>query len=288
MLAVMTEPYPGKAPAAGVVLADSITHVAKTGAVGTVVVCGSHGGFSAAVYAVHAGVKGAVFNDAGIGKENAGISGLAILERCGIPAAAVSAHTARIGMADETQGGIISHVNALAENAGVRKGMSGADAARLMADAHVAPHADLPPALDLKEERSVVYTDPNGCRIVVLDSNAMVSEENRSDVVMTGSHGGRVGLQPAVNYPVIGAFYNDAGVGKESAGISRLPWLQENGIPGATVDAFSARIGIGLDTYRTGIVSHLNDSAKAVGIRVGMRACEAAKRILAARGASRE
>jgi hypothetical protein len=267
-----------------VVLADSITRVPETGVQGPVVICGSHGGFSAAVYAVHAGVKGAVFNDAGIGKENAGISGLDILDRCGIMAAAVDAFTARIGTAYETQNGIISHANTLAGDAGVRKGMPAVDAAVLMAGARIAPRWDALPKLDLEEERTVVHTDPGGYRIVTLDSNAMVTEENRNDVVMTGSHGGLVGRQPAVKYPVLGAFYNDAGVGKEGAGISRLPWLQKNGIAGATVDAFSARIGIGRDTYWTGIVSHLNDSAGAAGIRVGMRASEAAKRIIAVCG----
>jgi len=282
----MMNRHHGKYPAARVVLADSITHVVSlTGPGAPVVISGSHGGFSAAVYAFHAGVKGAVFNDAGIGKENAGISGLTVLDRYGILAAAVDAFTAKIGMANETENGIISHANALAGRAGVRSGMSATDAARLMAAAEIEPHPRAAPDLDMKEERSVVHTDPAGFRIVTLDSNAMVAEDNRWDVVMTGSHGGLVGGQPAVKYPVIGAFYNDAGVGKDNAGISRLSWLQQHGIAGATVDAFSARIGIGIDTYCTGIVSHVNDTAKAVGIRIGMRACEAAKRIIAAMGA---
>jgi hypothetical protein len=278
----MTDRYHGNDLAARVVLADSITHVSATGPGALVVICGSHGGFSAAVYAVHARVKGAIFNDAGIGKENAGISGLTLLEQYGILAAAVDAFTAKIGMASETETGIISHANAPARRAGVRNGMPAGDAARVMAAVDIEPLPAAVPDLDIKEERAVVHTDPAGFRIVTLDSNAMVAEDNRWDVVMTGSHGGLVGAQPAVKYPVVGAFYNDAGVGKDNAGISRLPWLQQHGIAGATVDAFSARIGIGRDTFRTGIVSQVNETAEAAGIRIGMHARGAAKRIIAA------
>lgn len=97
---------------------------------------------------------------------------------------------------------------------------------------------------------------------------------------MTGSHGGQVGTQPAVKYPVAAAFYNDAGVGKDNAGISRLKWLEENNIYGATVDANTARIGIGIDTYHSGIVSHVNTLAGSIGIRPGISAKDAAQIIL--------
>ena len=89
-----------------------------------------------------------------------------------------------------------------------------------------------------------------------------------------------MGSQPAVKYPVAAAFYNDAGVGKENAGISRLTWLEESKIYGATVDANTARIGIGLETYHSGIVSHVNASAESIGVRHGVSAVEAARIIL--------
>ena len=97
---------------------------------------------------------------------------------------------------------------------------------------------------------------------------------------MTGSHGGLVGSLPAVKYPVAAAFYNDAGVGKADAGISRLTWLENNYIYGATVDANTARIGIGLETYESGIVSHVNALAESIGICPGMSAKAAAQVIL--------
>jgi hypothetical protein len=113
-----------------------------------------------------------------------------------------------------------------------------------------------------------------------MDSNSMVTPDNQKDIIMTGSHGGRVGTQPAVKYPVVAAFYNDAGVGKDNAGISRLDWLQEYQIIGATVDAHTARIGVGLDTYLSGILSHVNPIAKSMGISPGISAYKAAEIIL--------
>jgi hypothetical protein len=89
-----------------------------------------------------------------------------------------------------------------------------------------------------------------------------------------------VGSAPVVKYPVIAAFYNDAGIGKEQAGITRLPRLQEAGIIGATVDAHTARIGVGMETYQYGIISHANQLAIDLGIAKGMRAYDAAWRIL--------
>ncbi|HLT76083.1 MAG TPA: hypothetical protein VKZ87_01745 [Ferrovibrio sp.] len=104
-----------------VLLADSITEVRPADA-GSIVISGSHGGSSATAYAVPVVLKGCFFNDAGIGKESAGIAGLGQL-RC--PAAAYSHDTARIGdAADGWQNGVISAVNDLARDAGLSPGMS--------------------------------------------------------------------------------------------------------------------------------------------------------------------
>src|SRR3954471_17387577 len=81
---------------APVLIADSITRVGDE-AKGAVVVNGSHGGVYAAYVAAKLGVAAAIFNDAGIGREEAGIAGLDYLAQLGIPGAAVSHMTARIG-----------------------------------------------------------------------------------------------------------------------------------------------------------------------------------------------
>ncbi len=263
-----------------IILADSITHVVHPRDSGKVVICGSHGGYSAAILALQRHIKGVIFNDAGGGKERAGVAGLDILNQYGVPAAAVDAFTARIGIACETEKGIVSYANALARSVGVQIGSVAETAAQVMASADTPSMQSVDGNMEVEEILTVVYTHPAGRRIVAMDSNSMVTEENQMDIIMTGSHGGRVGSLPAVNYHVAAAFYNDAGLGKDNAGISRLTWLEENHIYGAAVDANTARIGIGMETYESGIVSHANALAESIGIRPGIGAKEAAQIIL--------
>ena len=263
-----------------IILADSITHVVYPRDTGSVVICGSHGGYSAAVLTLQRRIKGVIFNDAGGGKDHAGVAGLDILDQYGVMAAAVDAFSAKIGIASETKKGIVSFANELAQSAGVRIGSIGETAAQVMATAPAPSVRSMDENLEAEEKTTIVTTHPAGWRIVVMDSNSMVTPSNQRDIIMTGSHGGRVGSQPAVKYPVVAAFYNDAGVGKDNAGISRLKWLQENNILGAAVDADTARIGIGLETYQFGVISHVNSLAESIGIRPGIRATEAAQIIL--------
>jgi len=105
-----------------VVLVDSITQIEADDA-GSVAVSGSHGGTSSADFAAEVPLALAVFNDAGIGKDEAGVAGLAQLERQGRAAAAVSHLSARIGdAADAWANGVISRVNARAARLGLRAG----------------------------------------------------------------------------------------------------------------------------------------------------------------------
>jgi hypothetical protein len=74
----------------------------------------------------------------------------------------------------------------------------------------------------------------------------------------------------ALRVDAVAAIYNDAGVGIDDAGISRLAALDRRGIPAATVDAFTARIGSARSTCDTGMISHVNHGAAALGGRPGM------------------
>src|SRR5215471_21010883 len=108
---------------APIVIADSITRVGPEAA-GAVVVNASHGGIYAAYLAAKLGVAAAIFNDAGVGRDNAGIAGLDYLAGLGIPAAAVGHDTARIGDgSDMMERGTITHANAPAAALGCRPGM---------------------------------------------------------------------------------------------------------------------------------------------------------------------
>jgi hypothetical protein len=110
------------APPAAVVLLDSVTEV-TTAHRDCVVVTGSHGGQSAGRYALAVSARLYVFNDAGVGKDDAGIAALAMLDAEGRAAVAVSHASARIGEAADTwNGGVISRTNAAAAALGYRAG----------------------------------------------------------------------------------------------------------------------------------------------------------------------
>jgi len=85
---------------------------------GQIVLVGSHGG-GAPENALKAACRAAIFNDAGIGIDEAGIARLPVLDGRGIAAAAVAAASARIGDGRSSwDTGIISAVNAHAAAAG--------------------------------------------------------------------------------------------------------------------------------------------------------------------------
>ena len=108
-----------------VLLVDSISEL-KPGerCAGALAISGSHGGNVAARFAIAAGVRLAVFNDAGVGRDGAGIAGLALLDAAGIAACTVSHLSARIGEAASTLAdGVISHANRAAIAHGAAAGM---------------------------------------------------------------------------------------------------------------------------------------------------------------------
>lgn len=104
-------------------LVDSVAELGP-GAAGCIAVTGSHGGISAGRYAQAARPLLTVFNDAGVGKDAAGIAALDHLQRQQLAACTVLHSSARIGDARSTlDEGIISHANALALALGAAPGM---------------------------------------------------------------------------------------------------------------------------------------------------------------------
>ena len=256
---------------APIVVADSITRVGPEEAAGAVVVNASHGGVYAAYLAAKLHAAAAIFNDASVGRDRAGIGGLDYLQELGIAAATVGHDTARIGDgADMMASGIITHANGLAASLGVRVGQSCRDAAAALQQAPLAHRA---PPEALEAAFLVVAAPP---QVWALDSASLVLPEHKDAIVITGSHGGLLGGKPetALKYDVRGALYNDAGIGKDEAGVSRLPALDVRGIAAATVSAASARIGDARSTYEDGIVSRVNKRAAALGLREGIGARE--------------
>ncbi|MBI2315914.1 MAG: hypothetical protein HYU75_02460, partial [Betaproteobacteria bacterium] len=230
------------------------------------------------------GAKAVIVNDAGIGKDDAGTSGLSALEPLGMAAATVDYRSARIGDGRDTlAAGRISRVNRWAAQAGVLPGEEAAIAAERLArwEAPAERVRAQTPA-----EREALILAPGRPRLVAIDSASMIGPEFAGDAVVTGSHGGVVTYTGAaagrgVKAAVAAAFFNDAGVGKDRAGIGRLLLLERDRIPGATVGCMSARIGDALDAYQSGVLSHVNAAARDLGLAPGQRLREALRELIA-------
>ena len=118
-----------------------------------------------------------------------------------------------------------------------------------------------------------------------LDSASLVQPEDSDRILMIGSHGGLLGGDPAsaLRGAARAAVFNDAGVGIDGAGLTRLPALDARGMPAATVDCWSARIGDARSMWQTGTLSHVNAAARALGAAPGISACAFADLINGAR-----
>jgi hypothetical protein len=253
---------------------DSVTHLAADAA-GRAALCASHGGVYAAWYAARRGVSAVILHDAGIGRERAGLGGLDWLSARGIPGACVGYRSARIGDgADMLARGRLSAVNAPAIALGLAEGMAAAEALSILGAARLPPSSTTE-TLD-EARREIAGAGRGKVRVMALDSNGLVLPEDAGHVVVTGSHGGLLGNRPetAVKAQVLAALYNDAGIGADEAGISRLPALEARGIAGACVSCFSARIGDAMSTWKDGYVSALNPHAASRGGRIGQSARE--------------
>lgn len=130
-----------------------------------------------------------------------------------------------------------------------------------------------------KQNQFIVYEDING-KIVTMDSISFLNDTNNSDVIVCGSHGGYPAAEYCLDYNLKAVIFNDAGIGKELAGIEGLNILDEYQIPAATVSHNSAKIGDGSDTYHNGILSYINKTCSKFNIQTGMKANDASKNFL--------
>jgi len=105
--------------------------------------------------------------------------------------------------------------------------------------------------------------------LLLLDSVTQVEFGHAGRLVVTGSHGGASVVPYARAVRAWLYVFNDAGVGKDGAGIAALDLLQADGIAAVAVAHSSARIGEALDAWESGVVSHLNEAARALGLRDG-------------------
>ena len=263
-----------------VLVVDSASELGAA-ARGAVAACGSHGALYPAWLAARAGVRAIVFNDAGIGKHSAGIAGVAWLAGLGIAACAVDYRSARIGDgADTVDCGMVTTVNDIAAAAGCRPGQPCRQALQCLLDEAPAPaRMEIP---EIGETRKRIAN--SGHREVwALDSITLSRPQDRRAVIVTGSHGALLGGRNDDGLPaadVFAAFFNDAGGGKDDAGVARLPVLDARGVAAAAVSCDTARIGDGRSTYDTGVIARLNETARRLDLKEGMSAREAVARLV--------
>ncbi|HSC64623.1 MAG TPA: hypothetical protein VLD35_13360 [Caldimonas sp.] len=117
-------------------------------------------------------------------------------------------------------------------------------------------------------------------RIVIVDSITQLDAEDEGALVVSGSHGGASAAEFALAVRLAAVFFNDAGVGKDEAGVAALHLLQQRGVAAGTVSHLSARIGDAQDAWDHGVVSRLNEAARALGIAPGERLRDALNRLL--------
>jgi hypothetical protein len=246
---------------------------------GTVAVCGSHGGLYAAWLAAMAGVRAIVLNDAGLGRNSAGVAGVAWLGGLGIPACAIDYRSARIADgADMLAHGIVSTTNDAAVALGCAPGQACERAASLLLKATARASHEVP---EIGETRLRIANTGHR-QVWAIDSMALARDTDSRSIVVTGSHGALLGGKPdaMLEIDVFAAFFNDAGGGKDGAGFARLAVLDERGVAAATVSHNTARIGDGRSTYDTGVISRLNECARRLEMREGMSARDAVTRIV--------
>jgi hypothetical protein len=119
-----------------------------------------------------------------------------------------------------------------------------------------------------------VLPSGNDGHVLLLDSIAEILPEDAGRLVVSGSHGGVSAAQFAIAVPLRGCFLNDAGLGKDDAGIAGLEMLP---YPAAAYSHMSARIGDAADAWANGRLTHINDAGRAAGWRAGQSVQDAAR-----------
>ena len=214
--------------------------------------------------------------DGAVGPLGANIAGLWYFEALNVPAAAVDVMTVILGDgSDVYHNGRISYFNRPAADCGVKAGMMADEAARLMLDCDPSQ-----PSAYQVTNRRVMHQNARGRQVVVTDSIVFGTPADRRNVLVTAGHTGRSGARHIIRVNPFGFICSDGGRGRDDSGMAGLPITNAQGIAGATVDARQARMGDGMSTFEDGIISAANELALACGVRVGMRAREAANLLL--------
>jgi hypothetical protein len=264
----------------GDIFTVSASSQANAGHRGHVIVSGSYGGEYNAYHAGKWGLRGVVLNDAGIGRDNAGIKGLPYLDAIGLAAAAADCWTCHIADGEHMLAhGVISHVNQAAARLGCKPGDTVRAVAERMRSAAIA-EGELAPIAGGK--RYAIRDAAGEPRLICLDAAPLLTPDDAGAIAVTGSHAALFRGRPdgVISVDLPGVFFSDGGIGMDNAGITRLADLDKRRMPAGAASAASAAIGNSRQIHAEGILSAVNETARARGIVPGM-SVRAAVEILA-------
>jgi hypothetical protein len=108
-------------------------------------------------------------------------------------------------------------------------------------------------------------------RLLLVDSITEAPSHPPGQIVVSGSHAGMSVVAYTRQAQPRLAVFNDAGIGKDEAGVAALPALQALGLAACTVGHDSACIGQARSTLASGVITRCNDGARALGAAPGLR-----------------
>lgn len=260
-----------------IVTMDSARYVGPEHTGTDVVVAASYLGLMPARLVAPHRPRAVIGHDACVGKDGAGIAGLGYLEALGIPAATAAGMSAELGNGDDQyESGTISFLNILAEQCGVRVGMTVRDAAQLLLE-----RDPTDTQVGNKVRRVTVEEHESGRAVVVTDSIVFATKADRGrNVLVTAGHTGRSGAAFLLEAAPWGFICSDGGRSKNDSGVAGLAITGAHGLPGASADAHTARIGDAFDAYEYGLIGACNEPARERGVTEGMSVREAAHLLL--------
>ncbi len=255
---------------------DSMTYFDERVEERDVLIGGSYAARMTMAWAMRLGARAIVAHAAGVGKDDAGISGLRLAQEYHVPALACETMSARLAVGVSVYEGEVGHANQVAQSLGVEIGQSIAEASKILLDADVGREVIVEESLDDRIYELEHLPDGNiraSWGIPVLRS---IQEPRPQDVFIQASHCGLTLVPHVMKLNLKGVIANDAGRGKDDSGIASFPYLAREGIAVAAVGAMSARIGDVMSTWQEGIISCMNEVAEKRGVREGMMTREAA------------
>lgn len=120
-------------------------------------------------------------------------------------------------------------------------------------------------------------THAGGHPVILVDSITKVEAQDVGAIIVSASHGGQSSGEFALAVPLTAVFFNDAGIGKDEAGVAGLAMLDSRHVPACAVSHESGRIGDAADMWEHGVVSRVNDAASKRGARAGLAVQEAVR-----------